>query len=213
MLELVIAGGWVMVPILLLAVGAIGITVERAWTLRRREVLPPGLGEEVRQWAKGRQLDPRHIEVLRSNSPLGALLAAALDVRHRSREVIKERIEDTGRHVLHELERFLPTLGTIAAVAPLLGLLGTVLGMISMFMAILDAGVGDANRLAGGIGQALISTAAGLIVAIPALVLYRWFRSRVAGYVVEMEKEAIALVDAIEDHAVAGKARARGAAA
>ena len=213
MLELVIAGGWVMLPILLLAVGAIGITIERAWTLRRREVLPPGLGEEVRQWARGRQLDPKHIDVLRANSPLGALLAAALDVRHRSRELIKERVEDIGRHVLHDLERFLPTLGTIAAVAPLLGLLGTVFGMIEMFLGILDAGVGDANRLAGGIGQALISTAAGLVVAIPALVMHRWFRARVAGYVVEMEKEAIALVDAIDDHAVASKAKGKGAAA
>jgi biopolymer transport protein ExbB len=213
MLELVIAGGWVMVPILLLAVLAIGISVERAWTLRRHEVLPAGLGDEVRRWAKGRQLDPKHIDVLRANSPLGALLAAALDVRHRSREVIKERIEDVGRHVIHELERFLPTLGTIAAVAPLLGLLGTVFGMIAMFMGILEAGVGDANRLAGGIGQALISTAAGLVVAIPALVMHRWFRARVAGYVVEMEKEAIALVDAIEEQAVAGKGRGKGTSA
>ena len=205
MLELVIAGGWVMVPILLLAVVALGIGIERAWTLRRRDVLPPGLGDEVRQWARGRQLDPKHIDVLRKNSALGALLAAGLDVRHRSREIIKERVEDVGRHVLHDLERFLPTLGTIAAVAPLLGLLGTVFGMIQMFLGILDAGVGDANRLAGGIGQALISTAAGLIVAIPALVLYRWFRARVAVYVVEMEKEAMSLVDAIDEHAASGK--------
>ena len=213
MLELVIAGGWVMVPILLLAVAAIAIAVERAWTLRRREVLPAGLGDEVRQWARGRQLDPKHIEVLRSNSPLGALLAAALDVRHRSREMIKERVEDIGRHVLHDLERFLPTLGTIAAVSPLLGLLGTVFGMIEMFLGILEAGVGDANRLAGGIGQALISTAAGLLVAIPALVAHRWFRARVAGYVIEMEKEAIALVDAIDDHAINGKTKGKGPAA
>ncbi|HAI58842.1 MAG TPA: biopolymer transporter ExbB, partial [Xanthomonadaceae bacterium] len=142
-----------------------------------------------------------------------ALLAAALDVRHRSRELIKERVEDTGRHVLHDLERFLPTLGTIAAVTPLLGLLGTVFGMIAMFMGILEAGVGDANRLAGGIGQALISTAAGLLVAIPALVLHRWFRARVAGFVVEMEKDAIALIDAIDDHAVNGRAKGKGAAA
>jgi len=205
MLELVIAGGWVMVPLLLLAVVALGIGIERAWTLRRRDVLPPGLGDEVRQWARGRQLDSKHIDVLRKNSALGALLAAALDVRHRSREVIKERVEDIGRHVLHDLERFLPTLGTIAAVAPLLGLLGTVFGMIQMFLGILDAGVGDANRLAGGIGQALISTAAGLIVAIPALVLYRWFRSRVAVYVVEMEKEAISLIDTIDEQAASGR--------
>ncbi|MFN9967885.1 MAG: MotA/TolQ/ExbB proton channel family protein [Lysobacteraceae bacterium] len=199
MLELVIAGGWVMVPILLLAVAALGISLERLWTLRRREVLPPGLGDEVRQWARGRQLDPKHVDVLRGNSPLGALLAAALDVRHRGRDVVKERIEDTGRHVVHELERFLPMLGTIAAVAPLLGLLGTVLGMIQMFLGILEAGVGDASRLAGGIGQALVSTDAGLLVAIPALVMHRFFRARVAVFVIDMEKEAVALVDAIDD--------------
>lgn len=201
-----------MVPILLLAVAAIGIAIERAWTLRRFEVLPVGLGEEVRQWARGRQLDPKHIDVLRANSPLGTLLAAALEVRHRSRELIKERVEDVARHVLHDLERFLPTLGTIAAVTPLLGLLGTVFGMIAMFLGILEAGVGDANRLAGGIGQALISTAAGLLVAIPALVLHRYFRARVAGYVVEMEKEVMALIDAIDEHAVAGRAAGKGAA-
>jgi len=213
MLELVIAGGWVMVPILLLAIASLGICIERLWTLRRREVLPVGLGDEVRQWARGRQLDPQHIEVLRTNSALGALLAAALDVRHRSRDLIKERVEDVGRHVLHDLERFLPTLGTIAAVSPLLGLLGTVFGMITMFLGILDAGVGDANRLAGGIGQALISTAAGLLVAIPSLVMHRYFRARVAGFVVDMEKEAIALVDAIDEHAVAGRAKGKGAQA
>lgn len=199
MLELIKAGGWVMLPIILLAIVALAIIVERFWSLRSAEVLPPGLGDEVRDWARGRELDPKHIDLLRQNSPLGELLAAALDVRHRPREIIKERIEDIGRHVLHRLERFLNTLGTIAAVTPLLGLLGTVLGMIMMFMDILTAGVGDANRLAGGIGQALISTAAGLVVAIPALIFYRYLRGRVAEYVVEMEKQAMALLDALDE--------------
>lgn len=199
MLELIKAGGWVMLPIILLAVIALAIIVERFWSLRSVEVLPPGLGDEVRDWARGRELDPKHIDLLRQNSPLGELLAAALDVRHRPREIIKERIEDIGRHVLHRLERFLNTLGTIAAVTPLLGLLGTVLGMIMMFMDILTAGVGDANQLAGGIGQALISTAAGLVVAIPALIFYRYLRGRVAEYVVEMEKQAMALLDALDE--------------
>lgn len=199
MLELIKAGGWVMLPIILLAIIALAIIVERFWSLRSVEVLPPGLGDEVRDWARGRELDPKHIDLLRQNSPLGELLAAALDVRHRPREIIKERIEDIGRHVLHRLERFLNTLGTIAAVTPLLGLLGTVLGMIMMFMDILTAGVGDANQLAGGIGQALISTAAGLVVAIPALIFYRYLRGRVAEYVVEMEKQAMALLDALDE--------------
>lgn len=198
MFELIKAGGWVMVPLVALAILAVAIILERFWTLRRREVLPPGLGEEVREWARGRALDPRHIDVLRRNSPLGEILAAGLDVRHRPREIVKERIEDVGRHVAHRLERFLNPLGTIAAVGPLLGLLGTVFGMIQMFMDILTVGVGDANQLAGGIGQALISTAAGLCVAIPALIFHRFLRGRVTGYIIDMEKQAIALMDALD---------------
>jgi biopolymer transport protein ExbB len=197
-LELLFAGGWVMWPILALSAIAIAIIIERFWTLRRQAVIPPGLGEEVRAWAANRQLDPAHIEVLRGNSPLGELLAAGLDVRHRPREQIKERIEDTGRHVIHQLERFLNTLGTIAGVAPLLGLLGTVTGMIRMFLGVLEYGVGDASRLAGGIGEALVSTAAGLVVAIPALAFYRYFRGRVSEYVIVMEKQAIVLIDTLD---------------
>ncbi len=212
MLELIKAGGWVMLPIILLAVVALAIILERFWTLRRKEVLPPGLGEEVREWARGRTLDPKHIEVLRRNSPLGELLAAGLDVRHRPREIIKERIEDTGRHIAHRLERFLNTLGTIAAVGPLLGLLGTVFGMIVMFLDILTTGVGDANRLAGGIGQALISTAAGLCLAIPALMFHRYLRGVVTGFVVDMEQQATALLDALDEAAAPPPVKpARGA--
>ena len=199
MLELIKAGGWTMLPIILLAVVALAIIVERFWSLRRKEVLPPGMGEEVRDWARGRQLDPKHIEVLRRNSPLGELLAAALDMRFRPREMIKERVEDVGRHVVHDLGRFLNTLGSIAGVAPLLGLLGTVLGMIKMFLKILTTGVGDANQLAGGIGQALICTASGIMVAIPALMFHRYFRGRIAEYIIEMEKQAMALLDAIDE--------------
>ena len=208
MLELIKAGGWVMAPIIALAVLALAIILERFWSLRRKEVLPDGLGEEVRDWARGRQLDPKHIDILRQNSPLGELLAAGLDVRHRPRELIKERIEDVGRHVAHRMERFLNTLGTIAAVTPLLGLLGTVFGMIEMFLDILTAGVGDANRLAGGIGQALISTAAGLCVAIPAVMFHRYLRGRVTGYVVDMEKQATALLDALDEGASPPPAKA-----
>ena len=202
MLELIKAGGWVMVPLIALAIIALAIIVERFWSLRRKEVLPPGLGAEVREWARGRQLDPKHIEVLRRNSPLGELLAAALDQRYRPRELIKERVEDVGRHVAHQLERFMNTLGTIGSIGPLLGLLGTVFGMIQMFLEILTAGVGDVNQLAGGIGQALISTAGGLCVAIPAVMFHRYFRGRIQEYIVEMEKEAIALLDAIDEGAV-----------
>ncbi len=198
MLELVKAGGWPMIPLILLSVLAMTIIVERAWTLRRRAVLPPGLGKEVRTWAAGGKLDPAHIESLRATSPLGALLAAALDVRNRPRDQIRERIEDVGRHLVHRMERYLNTLGSISAAGPLLGLFGTVVGMIQMFLGILDHGIGDVNQLAGGIGKALVCTAAGMIVAIPALIAHRWFRGRIAEYIVDMEHEEIQLLDTIE---------------
>ena len=197
--ELVKAGGWPMLPLLLLGVAALAIILERLWSLRRSEVMPPKLGEEVRNWAARGQLDPAHIESLRRNSPLGALLAAALDVRHKPRELIRERIEDTGRHLVFKMERYLSALGTIAAAGPLLGLLGTVVGMIQMFLGVLDHGLGDVNQLAGGIGKALVCTATGMIVAVPALIFHRFFRSRIAGYVIEMEHEATALLDALDN--------------
>ena len=198
MLELVKAGGWPMIPLLMLSALALAIIVERARTLRRAAVVPPNLGREVRAWAAGRKLDPSHIESLRATSPLGALLAAALDVRHRPRDQIRERIEDVGRHLVHRMERYLNSLGTIAAAGPLLGLFGTVVGMIQMFLGILDHGIGDVNQLAGGIGKALVCTATGMIVAIPALMAHRWFRGRIAEYIVDMEHEAIQLLDTIE---------------
>ncbi len=190
---------------------ALAIVLERFWSLRRSEVLPPGLGQEVRNWATRGKLDPTHIESLRRNSPLGALLAAGLDVRNRPREIVRERIEDTGRHVVHRMERYLNALGTIASAGPLLGLLGTVVGMIQMFLGILDHGLGDVNQLAGGIGKALVCTATGMIIAVPALIFHRHFKGRIAGYVIEMEQEAAALTDALDGHGRA-VAPGRGAA-
>ena len=198
MWELVKAGGWPMVPLLLLGVLALAIVLERFWSLRRNEVLPPGLGQEVRNWAARGKLDASHLESLRANSPLGSLLATALEARNRPREQIRERIEDSGRHLVHRMGRFLDALGTIASAGPLLGLLGTVVGMIQMFLGILDHGIGDVNQLAGGIGKALVCTATGMIVAIPALMFHRYFRSRIDGYVIEMEHEAGALLDTLD---------------
>jgi len=177
---------------------ALAIVLERFWSLRRNEVLPPGLGQDVRNWAARGKLDPAHLQTLRANSPLGALLAAALDARNRPRDQIRERVEDTGRFLVHRMERFLNALGTIASAGPLLGLLGTVVGMIQMFLGILDHGVGDVNQLAGGIGKALVCTATGMIVAIPALMFHRYFKGRINGYVIEMEQEASALLDALD---------------
>jgi len=202
-LEIIYAGGWLMAPILLCSVLSLAIIAERFWALRRSNVVPPGVGQQVEDWAARHELDRRHIEQLREGSSLGRVLAAALVNRHRSRDLIKEAVEDTGRHVVHQLERFLNTLGTIAGISPLLGLLGTVIGMIKVFSAILVHGVGDASQLAGGISEALITTAAGLTVAIPSFFFYRYFKGKVTAYVVSMEEQAINLIEAIDRSNVA----------
>lgn len=198
MLEIIIAGGWLMVPILLCSTLAVAIIIERFWSLRRSRVVPDGVGEQVEEWAAHDELNLEHLNRLRKGSALGQVLSVALANRHRSRDVIKEAVEDTGRHVVHELSRFLNTLGTIAGITPLLGLLGTVIGMIRVFSAIMIHGVGNANELAGGISEALITTAAGLTVAIPSYFFYRYFRGVVEEYVVSMEEQAISLIGAIE---------------
>jgi biopolymer transport protein ExbB len=197
-LEIILAGGWLMVPILLCSTLSVAIIIERFWTLRRSKVTPKGLNTMVEDWAARHELDARHLQQIKDESPLGRIYSAALINRKRPREAIKEAVEDTGRHVVHDLERFLNTLGTIAGISPLLGLLGTVVGMIKVFSAIMISGVGDANVLAGGISQALITTAAGLTVAIPSYFFYRFFRGMVAEYVISMEEKAISLIDCIE---------------
>ncbi len=189
------AGGWLMVPILLCSVIALAIIGERFWTLQKERIAPRHLVAQIWQWYKSGQLDAQHIEALRKSSPLGRILAAGLINRSHPREIMKETIEDTGRQVVLELERYLNTLGTIAAITPLLGLLGTVIGMIKVFAAITTQGVGNPSALAGGISEALITTAAGLVVAIPSLMFYRYFRGRVDELVVHMEQEAMKIVD------------------
>ena len=188
-----------MLPILACSVLAAGIIIERLWTLQQKRVLPMDLTDKVWRWVKTRELNEKHIASLRESSPLGKMLAAGLANRNRERDIIKESIEDNGRHVVHELERFINPLGTIAAISPLLGLLGTVIGMVKVFTAITAHGVGDPTVLAGGISEALITTAAGLSVAIPALIGYRFLRGKVDGLVVQMEKEAMRLVEAMEE--------------
>lgn len=197
MLELIKAGGWVMWPILLCSVIALAIIVERFWSLQRKRTAPKHLVNHIWQWARDGQLDAKRLQDLRKNSPLGRILAAGLANRRHERQVMKESIEEVGQHVSHELERFLNTLGTIASISPLLGLLGTVLGMIKVFAVITTEGVGDAAVLADGIAEALMTTAAGLMVAIPALLFYRYFRGRVDELVVTMEQESLRLVEAL----------------
>jgi len=197
MVEIVKSGGWLMAPIILCAIIAMGIILERFWTLQQKRVIPEDLTGKVWGWVKKNQLDQKQIQSLHQGSPLGQILAAGLINRDRDRTVLKDSIEDTGRHVVHELERYLETLGTVAAISPLLGLLGTVLGMVEVFTEITTQGVGNPAALAGGIATALITTAAGLTVAIPALIGYRYYRNRVDTLVVDMEKEAIKLVEAL----------------
>ena len=198
MFEIVKAGGIVMVPIILCSILAVAITLERLWTLREQRVVPVELTDKVWQWIENRALTDKQITALEQHSPLGRVLAAGIANRHRERSVMISAIEDAGRHVAHELERYLNTLGTIAAASPLLGLLGTVTGMIRTFRAITTAGIGNPTAMAGGIAEALLTTAGGLLVAIPALFAYRYLRGRVDALVIQMEKESIKLVQAID---------------
>jgi biopolymer transport protein ExbB len=197
MWEIVKAGGPFMAPIILCSVIAAGILFERLWTLQRKRVLPQELIKRVTELSDKNQVTPKVIEALEKNSPLGRVLAAALANRDRGREIMMERVEDTGRHVIYELERFLNSLGTIASIAPLLGLLGTVTGIIRAFNAVMLGGMGDPRLLAGGISEALITTAGGLAVAIPSFIAYRYLRGKVEGIVVDMEKIAVKFADSL----------------
>lgn len=197
MLELLVAGGWLMVLIVISSVVVLAICLERLYTLNPRKIAPPHLLATVWKQLKRGELDAAKLRTLKQSSPLGRILAAGLGNAYHGRDVMKESIQEAAGHVVHELERYLNTLGTIAAVAPLLGLLGTVLGMIKVFAEIMTQGTGNASALAGGISEALITTAAGLTVAIPALVMHRYFTGRIDGIVVELEQETIKLVDAL----------------
>ena len=195
MFELVQAGGWLMIPILLCSVIAAAIIVERLWTLRQKKVIPEKLLTGIWNLLSNDALTEQHISEIENGSPLGRVLAAGLINRHLSRDLIRESIEENGRHVVHEMERFMNTLGTISTIAPLLGLLGTVIGMIRVFTAITVIGIGDPAQLAGGISEALITTATGLSVAIPSLIFHRHLKRKIDELVVAMEQEAMKLVE------------------
>ncbi len=198
MLDLIESGGLLMWPIIACSIVAMAIVLERLWTLRSRRVMPPDLVSRVWQWHRAGQLTDERLQHLRTASPLGCILAAALVNRHHGREVMKEAIGETGHKVVADLDRYLNSLGTIAAVSPLLGLLGTVIGMIKVFTVITSAGVGDPEVLAGGISEALLTTAAGLSVAIPTLIFHRYLEGRVDRLAISMEEMALHLVDVIE---------------
>jgi biopolymer transport protein ExbB len=197
--ELVKSGGWMMLPIILSSIAALAITAERLWTLRASRVAPAHLVGQVWRWMKDKQLNKDKLKELREDSPLGEILAAGLANSRHGREIMKESIEEAASRVIHELERYISTLGTIAAMAPLLGLLGTVLGMIDIFSSFMGTNMAtNPAVMAGGISKALVTTASGLIVAIPALFFHRLLQRRIDDLVVGMEQEAIKLVEVVQ---------------
>lgn len=198
MFDLISSGGWIMWPIIGCSILAAGIIVDRLIALRKQKILPRDLLPQVWTLYQDNQLDGNKVRSLRDGSPLGAVLAAGLINRHHGREIMKEAITEAGRQEVYDLERNLHALGTIAQISPLMGLLGTVLGMIKVFSAIVSQGVGNPGVLAGGISEALITTAAGICVAIPSLIFYRYFQSRVDYLVLKMEEDALRLVEGIE---------------
>ncbi len=198
MVEIVRAGGWLMLPIILCSIVAIAIVIERFWTLNTRRIAPRYTVGQVWTWIKNNELDSSRLRELRTTSPLGQLLAAGLVNARHGRQAMVHAIEQSAALVVHEMERYLNTLGTIAAITPLLGLLGTVIGMIRVFTEIMVQGTGNPNALAGGISEALITTAAGLTVAIPSYAFHRFFMRRVDSLVLLLEQESMKLVDALD---------------
>ena len=191
-------GGVVMIPIALGSVIALAIFLERMWSLRRSRIVPGGLIQSVLDLVKEKQFGKARDLCLTSNSPTGRILQTGLDAREAKRLEIKERFEETGRQEVARMERFIEAMGTTASIEPLLGLLGTVTGMIGVFKKVVktaDSGAVDPGQLAGGIWQALITTAAGLSIAIIAYVGYRYLQSKSQRRVLEMEEGAMALLD------------------
>jgi len=198
MFEIIKAGGWVMAPLILCSIIVAAIIAERLWTLQMQRVAPEHLAAQVWHWIRNGEFDEERMLYLRASSPLGRILAVALLHRSAERDVLNEAIADAGRHVVHELDRYLITLGSIATISPLLGLLGTVLGIMRVFASISQGGLGNPSALAGGISEALITTVAGLAVAIPAYVAHRYLRGRVEDLVVQMERETMRLMNALQ---------------
>ena len=198
MFELLTAGGWLIWPILLCSVAALAIIIEKFRQLRSQHIMPPGLYEQVEGLIQDKKLTNAHLKALADQSVLGRIFSTAISQAHLRKSELKANVEDAGRHQVHEMEKHLNTLGSIAAITPLLGLLGTVVGMIKVFAAITAIGVGHPQELAEGISQALVTTATGLTVAIPALLFYRHFKSRVESLSIDMEREVLRLFTLIE---------------
>jgi len=192
-----LAAGWPIWFLLVASIIALALIIERSIVLRRSKIIPPNLLDEVVGLYRSRKASAEVINRLENNSPLGRILAAGLRNESASRDVMKESIEEAGRAVSHDLERFLGHLGTIATAAPLLGLFGTVIGMIEIFGSQSPTGGTNPAQLAHGISISLYNTAFGLVVAIPSLIFYRAFRGKVDALVVEMEQQAVRFVDIV----------------
>lgn len=196
MWEIIQAAGWPIWPLIFASILAVAIVVERFWTLRGDAIAPKSLLPEVSRMVAQGGITRDACNKLAQHSLLGEIFSAALLNANNSREVIKESVEESGRVVVHKLERYMNTLGTIATVAPLLGLLGTVIGMVELFGAFTSTGH-DVAQFARGISVALYNTAAGIVVAVPAMIFHRYFRGRIDGFIIDMEQQAIKLVEII----------------
>jgi biopolymer transport protein ExbB len=194
--EIIQAAGWPIWPLIIASIIAVAIIVERLWALRAELIAPSNLLPEVQRWLGQGGVNKETLAKLHQHSLLGEIFASALANVDSSREVMKEAIEESGRAVAHKLEKYLTTLGTIATVSPLLGLLGTVIGMVELFGAFTATGH-DVAQFARGISVALYNTAGGIVVAVPAMIFYRYFRGKVDGLIVEMEQQAVKLVELI----------------
>lgn len=205
MFEIIKSGGLLMLPIILCSIVALAITVERYWTLRVSKVRPKDQLPQVWMWIKNQELDSNKIKELKQSSLFGYVLAAGLTSSRHGRDAMKDAIQEAGNHAAHDMEKFLSALGTVAAISPLLGLLGTVLGMVDVFTDVMLQGTGNTAILAGGISKALITTAAGLSVAIPALIFHRALTRKVDELLVLMEQDSTKLVDAIHSESASNK--------
>ncbi|MEA3333276.1 MAG: MotA/TolQ/ExbB proton channel family protein [Pseudomonadota bacterium] len=198
MYQFVMKGGYLMYPIMFCSVLTLAIFFERLFALRRSRIIPDKFIIEVSDLVRQQRMEDALTQCRLNNSSIARVLMAGISRHNKSRQQVKEAIEDVGRLEAATLERFLTILGTIAGIAPLLGLLGTVTGMIKAFTVISNAGIGNPQMLAGGISEALITTAAGLTVAIPAFVFYKFLRSRVDKRILRMERASIEILDLID---------------
>jgi|TARA_B110000977_G_scaffold193525_1_gene268605 biopolymer transport protein ExbB len=195
--EIIQAAGWPIWPLILTSIFGVAIILERFWSLRKSQIIPEGLIVEIKTMIKQNNLDNNKVNIIKNSSPLGDLLAVAIIKRKDNVEVIKSALDERAGFIVHNLERYLGVLVTIATVAPLLGLFGTIIGMVELFSSFTSSGH-DVAVFARGISIALYNTAGGIVVAVPAMIAYRFFRSKIDNYLNEMEHYAIQIVEILK---------------